>query len=931
MANGLPTVIIDPGHGGSVTVGGSSPNNASGGGLVEKDLTLEIGQMVAQRLAGTAEVLMTRTTDTNLGLADRARIARDHAASLFLAIHFNGFKDPTVDGTEVWVARNANAQSRAFAQTVLDQLLAVTQVANRGVKESDFGVLLTNRHQPETAACLAEIAFLSNPAEARRLHDADYKSNIAQTLAEAVLRHIPVSVSQSYGYTQNGARTAGGRSARRPVANASSWGRPAGAAYAMSIVGTGQAEIDCPLLASHGPASPNLVLRWNIPPQNRELVDVLVHFHGYSPAQNVRIVDKAQVSGVDFFSPTLPGPDNDPARVRPTLAIIPRGMNGGWSDDAKAFRYRFPALPNSQAVEQLIRFSLDWFATQQLQQPAGSLNRQRLLLTAHSGGGAALLAVLEHHDRYDPDEVHLFDSLYQPATAVRDWAIARIGRDAAELAQRDPAAWRDYMAGQGAALRTLFTAGKTTTPRNTELSDAVMCAILAISDSSVRDFLRAWYRVERTGVAHPDIPQTFGWQLLADASADVQPAPTQVADPQHCPTPPAAGAQTVSAWGRTARAFDAGSLTPEEADDAESPDDELLQSQPRAESQGGARTLAAILSRPALGQADARWAADDVSPDYHHLATGGVSQAFTFTGDVLARLCQLNRFDLEGGQPDRILFGLRGCTLVEGTASGPVAAVQLSEDMPDHTNARCIIGVWNRTTGQVAVFLASTVPNWRLMEGYRQGGDAANLLATGRYIYRVGTHRPSKPTRIPGAFIQQGPVVVLRTLDDLIYTITDKWDSGHVGDNIHAARLDGSSGPQFSSAGCQTVPGDYRSDQHVRAWGDFRAAAGLSASSPASENGRPFVYILLTGREARMVADQPNITGLARLRFGSSGSEVQQIQQALQSAGYHSGAVNAVMDAATTMAYIHWQQANYSGAADAIVSQNDAANLGFNF
>src|SRR5215469_16110030 len=125
MSNALPVVVIDPGHGGTTKIGGSSPNNASGpNGLLEKDVTLSLALLVEEWLnsMGTVQVILTRRTDTNLALVDRASVARDNNAALFLSIHLNSPADPVkdrnVDGTEVWVARNANAQSRAFARTV---------------------------------------------------------------------------------------------------------------------------------------------------------------------------------------------------------------------------------------------------------------------------------------------------------------------------------------------------------------------------------------------------------------------------------------------------------------------------------------------------------------------------------------------------------------------------------------------------------------------------------------------------------------------------------------------------------------------------------------------------------------------------------------------------------------------------------------------
>ncbi|MFL6331778.1 MAG: N-acetylmuramoyl-L-alanine amidase [Pyrinomonadaceae bacterium] len=192
MATKIPIVVLDPGHGGTQKLGGSSSNNATGpNGLLEKNLTLDLAQRVARSLAGRAQVILTRADDTNLSLADRAAVARTNSALLFLSIHLNGWPSAQVDGTEVYVARAASDVSRGFAQRVLSRLLAVTQVSNRGVKGQDFGVLLPARHAKGTAVCLAEVAFLTNPAQARRLEGEEYRQAIAGALVDAVSQYLP--------------------------------------------------------------------------------------------------------------------------------------------------------------------------------------------------------------------------------------------------------------------------------------------------------------------------------------------------------------------------------------------------------------------------------------------------------------------------------------------------------------------------------------------------------------------------------------------------------------------------------------------------------------------------------------------------------------------------------------------------------------------
>ena len=195
MSKRTPIVVIDPGHGGSVKVGGSSANNATGAnGLLEKECTLDVAKRVKELLKDGTKVILTRDADVNLSLADRAKVAKDNTANLFLSIHFNGFDDPSVDGTETYVSRSPNQPSRDFADTVQRELVAVTKVRDRGVKEKNFGVIIPSRHDPATGAALAEVAFLSNPDQAKRLESDDYLQQIAEALGRAIRAHLPAVV-----------------------------------------------------------------------------------------------------------------------------------------------------------------------------------------------------------------------------------------------------------------------------------------------------------------------------------------------------------------------------------------------------------------------------------------------------------------------------------------------------------------------------------------------------------------------------------------------------------------------------------------------------------------------------------------------------------------------------------------------------------------
>ncbi len=179
----MQTIVLDAGHGGTEPAGGSSPNHATGpNGLLEKDLTLDIARRV-RRLMGDGRVILTRDDPHNRSLSDRAATARLNHAALFLSLHWNGSPDATADGTETWVARRASARSRRLAQLLGRRVSIIAGAPNRGVRERDLGVLLPDRHDPETGACLIEIAFLSNPTQAQRLQREEYRDELARESA----------------------------------------------------------------------------------------------------------------------------------------------------------------------------------------------------------------------------------------------------------------------------------------------------------------------------------------------------------------------------------------------------------------------------------------------------------------------------------------------------------------------------------------------------------------------------------------------------------------------------------------------------------------------------------------------------------------------------------------------------------------------------
>lgn len=195
-------IVLDPGHGGTTVVGGSSPNNATGpNGLKEKTVTLDVCKRIAKHMAlAPYHVLMTRDTDKNVGINARAKVARDDNASVFVSIHFNGDDDPAVQGTEAWIGKGSPDSCRLLAQGILDRVLAANGLANRKVKTTkgtEFGVVNPANHLPTTAHTLVEMSFLSDPAEEERLRTEAYLDAIAGAVALGIDDYLKMSSGAS--------------------------------------------------------------------------------------------------------------------------------------------------------------------------------------------------------------------------------------------------------------------------------------------------------------------------------------------------------------------------------------------------------------------------------------------------------------------------------------------------------------------------------------------------------------------------------------------------------------------------------------------------------------------------------------------------------------------------------------------------------------
>ena len=225
-------IVIDAGHGGPDR--GMSGPIGQDPWFIEKEVTLSVARKLGDALrAQGMDVLLTRTTDTLIGLSDRGPIANRNHGDVFVSIHVNapgrggaagarerGFETYFLAEAKTEEARRveqmenqavrfetgANArkgdplsyiitdmaqnehlrESSDLAQTIQDGLKEIHPGPSRGVQQANFAVL-RGSFMP---AVLVEIGFGSNPAEALFLKDFDNQTTIARNLASSVLGYL---------------------------------------------------------------------------------------------------------------------------------------------------------------------------------------------------------------------------------------------------------------------------------------------------------------------------------------------------------------------------------------------------------------------------------------------------------------------------------------------------------------------------------------------------------------------------------------------------------------------------------------------------------------------------------------------------------------------------------------------------------------------
>lgn len=179
------TIVVDPGHGGARP--GAVYPNAEGVDIIERDLTLAISLKLRDRLLEAGyNVVMTRETDIDVDLYERAEIANAVNADLFVSVHCNASGTvPTYQGIYTYYFPDSK-RGEKLARTIQPPLCALTGAIDRGVSKANFVVL----RETEMCAVLVETGFMSNVEELTRLCDPEYQEKVAWGIAEGVIQYL---------------------------------------------------------------------------------------------------------------------------------------------------------------------------------------------------------------------------------------------------------------------------------------------------------------------------------------------------------------------------------------------------------------------------------------------------------------------------------------------------------------------------------------------------------------------------------------------------------------------------------------------------------------------------------------------------------------------------------------------------------------------
>lgn len=219
-----PLIVIDPGHGGPDT-----GTKAGNGEIMEKNVVLDFSLTLRDQLekSGRYRVVMTRTEDTFIPLAERVKFARQRQAELFISVHADALpksegdvqgatiytlSDTASDAEAAKLAEDENRSdviagidlakepddvadilldlahretktfSHAFARLLVGEMKSTVRLHKKPLKSAGFVVLKA----PDVPSVLIELGYMTNKQDLKLLTSEAWRAKAALTMAKAV-------------------------------------------------------------------------------------------------------------------------------------------------------------------------------------------------------------------------------------------------------------------------------------------------------------------------------------------------------------------------------------------------------------------------------------------------------------------------------------------------------------------------------------------------------------------------------------------------------------------------------------------------------------------------------------------------------------------------------------------------------------------------
>ncbi len=172
-------VVLDAGH------GGKDPG-AGHNGLREKDIVLAVTLLAADMLKTSGvDVRLTRSTDTFVELNDRAAMAGQVGAKLFVSVHCDAAANRGARGFTIYAPETRMTQTSGLA-TTMEKSMRTTHPTSRGIRAAGYRVLL----RTSCPAILLELGYLTNRYDARLLASKSHQRTVARAVARAVTDYL---------------------------------------------------------------------------------------------------------------------------------------------------------------------------------------------------------------------------------------------------------------------------------------------------------------------------------------------------------------------------------------------------------------------------------------------------------------------------------------------------------------------------------------------------------------------------------------------------------------------------------------------------------------------------------------------------------------------------------------------------------------------